>query len=46
MTRYLIEQWARTKRKLPVSMPEPRKVTLVTSTMARPVIEGLAADIR
>jgi putative radical SAM enzyme (TIGR03279 family) len=46
MTRYLIEQWARTKRKLPVSMPEPRKVTLVTSTMAQPVIEGLAADIR
>ena len=46
MTRYLIEQWARTKRKLPSSMPEPRKVTLVTSTMARPVIEGLAADLR
>jgi NifB/MoaA-like Fe-S oxidoreductase len=46
MTRYLIEQWARTKRKLPVSMPEPRKVTLVTSTMAQPVIEGLVADIR
>src|SRR5258707_1777452 len=46
MTRYLLEQWARTKRKLPASMPEPRKVTLVTSTMAQPVIEGLAADIR
>ena len=46
MTRYLIEQWARTKRKLPASMAEPRKVTLVTSTMAWPVIEGLAADIR
>jgi putative radical SAM enzyme (TIGR03279 family) len=46
MTRYLIEQWARTKRKLPTSMPEPRKVTLVTSTMAQPVIEGLAADMR
>ena len=46
MTRYLIEQWARTKRKLPTRMPEQRKVTLVTSTMARPVIEGLAADMR
>ena len=46
MTRYLIEQWARTKRKLPAIMPEPRKVTLVTSMMARPVIEGLAADLR
>jgi putative radical SAM enzyme (TIGR03279 family) len=46
MTRYLVEQWARSKRKLPASMPEPRRVTLVTSTMARPVIEQLAADIR
>jgi putative radical SAM enzyme (TIGR03279 family) len=46
MTRYLIEQWARTKRKLPTSMLEPRKVTLVTSTMAQPVIEELAADMR
>jgi putative radical SAM enzyme (TIGR03279 family) len=46
MTRYLIEQWARTKRRLPTSLPEPRKVTLVTSTMAQPVIEGLAADMR
>ena len=46
MTRYLIEQWARTKRKLPASMAEPRKVTLATSTMAWPVIEELAADIR
>ncbi len=46
MTRYLIEQWARTRRRLPTSMPAPRKVTLVTSTMARPVIEQLANDIR
>jgi putative radical SAM enzyme (TIGR03279 family) len=46
MTRYLIEQWARTKRKLPTRMLEQRKVTLVTSTMAQPVIEGLAADMR
>ncbi len=46
MTRYLVEQWARTKRTLPTRMPEPRKVTLVTSTMARPVIEGLATDMR
>ena len=27
-------------------MPAPRKVTLVTSTMARPVIEGFAEDLR
>ena len=46
MTRYLIEQWARSKRKLPASMPQPRRVTLVTSMMARPVIEQFAEDIR
>jgi putative radical SAM enzyme (TIGR03279 family) len=46
MTRYLIEQWARGKRKLPASMPEPQRITLVTSTMAQPIIEALADDIR
>jgi putative radical SAM enzyme (TIGR03279 family) len=46
MTRYLIEQWARSKRKLPASMPQPRRMTLVTSTMARPVIEQFAEGLR
>jgi len=49
MTRYLIEQWARAKRRLPGSMPEQRrsaKVTLVTGTMALPVIEDVALDLR
>jgi putative radical SAM enzyme (TIGR03279 family) len=46
MTRYLIDQWARAKRRLPAAMPEPRRVTLVTSVMARPVIEEMARDIR
>jgi putative radical SAM enzyme (TIGR03279 family) len=49
MTRYLIEQWARTKLRLPESIPQPRrsaKVTLVTGVMARPVIEELALDLR
>jgi putative radical SAM enzyme (TIGR03279 family) len=46
MTRYLVDQWARTKRRLPSTMKEPRRVTLVTSTMAQPVIEGIAQDIR
>jgi putative radical SAM enzyme (TIGR03279 family) len=46
MTRYLIEQWSRGRRKLPHTMPEPRRITLVTSTMARPVIENIAEDIR
>jgi putative radical SAM enzyme (TIGR03279 family) len=46
MTRYLIDQWARTKRRLPTAIEEPKRITIVTSTMARPVIEGLAEDIR
>ena len=46
MTRYLIEQWKRSKRKLPVNLPTERRITLVTSVMARPVIEQLAQDMR
>ncbi|HXR65826.1 MAG TPA: DUF512 domain-containing protein [Ktedonobacteraceae bacterium] len=46
MTRYLIEQWQAGVRRLPRKLPRPRKVTLVTSTMAQPVIEGFAQDMR
>ncbi len=46
MTRYLVDQWNRGKRKLPATMPQPRRVILVTSLMARPVIEEFAEDLR
>lgn len=46
MTRFLIDQWAKAKRRLPASMPEKQRVTLVTATMAIPILEGLAADLR
>lgn len=46
MTRYLIEQWRAGVRRLPRRMQAERTVTLVTSTMAEPVIENLAADLR
>ncbi len=46
MTRFLIDQWQRSKRRLPAAMPQPQRVTLVTSTMAQPVIEQFAQDIR
>src|SRR5258708_21063728 len=46
MTRYLVEQWAGGKRKLPASLPEARRVTLLTGMMAQPIIEQLAADMR
>ncbi len=45
MTRFLIDQWSRARRRLPAKMPQPQRVTLVTSTMARPVIEDLARDL-
>jgi putative radical SAM enzyme (TIGR03279 family) len=45
MTRFLIDQWAHTKRRLPTKMPEPKRVTIGTSTMAYPVIKRLAEDI-
>jgi putative radical SAM enzyme (TIGR03279 family) len=46
MTRYLIDQWARTKRRLPASIEQPKRITIVTSMMALPIIEGLTQDIR
>lgn len=46
MTRYLMEQWKAGLRRLPCKISTPRKVTLVTSTMARPVLEGFATDLR
>ena len=46
MTRYLIDQWQSSARRLPERMAQPRKVTIVTSMMARPVIEQFAADLR
>jgi len=46
MTRFLLDQWSHTKRRLPVRMSEPRRMTLVTGLMALPVIEGLANDLR
>jgi putative radical SAM enzyme (TIGR03279 family) len=46
MTRFLIDQWARTKRRLPDSMSQPRRITLITSTMANPIIAELAEDMR
>ncbi|HEX3641625.1 MAG TPA: DUF512 domain-containing protein [Ktedonobacteraceae bacterium] len=46
MTRFLIEQWSRAQRRLPASIHEARSITIVTSIMAQPIIEGLAQDIR
>jgi putative radical SAM enzyme (TIGR03279 family) len=46
MTRFLIEQWARARRRLPSSVHKEGRITIVTSIMAQPIIEDLAQDIR
>jgi putative radical SAM enzyme (TIGR03279 family) len=46
MTRFLIDQWSRMKHRLPRRLPEAKCITLVTGTMAQPVIEGLVKDMR
>lgn len=46
MTRFLLDTWERMKRRLPTTLPETHHVTLVTSTMAEPILERLADDIR
>ncbi|MBF6590518.1 MAG: DUF512 domain-containing protein [Ktedonobacterales bacterium] len=46
MTRQLLDAWRAAKRTLPPALATPRKVAIVTSTMAAPVIERLAHDLR
>ncbi len=46
MTRKLLDDWNRARKSLPASLPAPRQVMLVTSTMAEPVINRLARDLR
>ncbi len=46
MTRFLLDQWSHTRRRLPARMPQPQRVTLVTGLMAQPIIDGLAEDLR
>ncbi len=45
MTRFLLDQWSHGRRRLPVRMSEPRRITLVTGLMALPVINRLAEDL-
>ncbi len=46
MTRKLLEDWRAAKRELPPSFEPARRVALVTGTMARPIIERLARELR
>jgi putative radical SAM enzyme (TIGR03279 family) len=46
MTRHLLDAWRRTRRRLPDSLPERRRLAIVTGTMAVPVMERIAAELR
>jgi NifB/MoaA-like Fe-S oxidoreductase len=46
MTRHLLDAWGRARRSLPSALPAPRRLALVTGTMAAPVMARVAADLR
>ncbi|HEX6542395.1 MAG TPA: DUF512 domain-containing protein [Ktedonobacterales bacterium] len=46
MTRKLLDDWQAARKTLPKALPAPHRIAIVTSMMARPVIERLARDLR
>ncbi len=46
MTRKLLDDWRAARKTLPEALPAPRRLGIVTSAMARPVIERMARDLR
>ena len=46
MTRFLLDAWRAARRRLPASLPAPRRLAIITSTMAAPVMRRIAADLR
>ncbi len=45
MTRKMLDDWSRMRRKLPKAVPEATHITLVTATMAESVMTKLVADL-
>ncbi len=45
MTRKLLDDWNRLRRKLPAALPEPAQITLVTATMPRGILAQIVADL-
>jgi putative radical SAM enzyme (TIGR03279 family) len=46
MTRKLLDDWRAARKTLPEILPAPRRVSIVTSMMAHPIIERVARDLR
>jgi putative radical SAM enzyme (TIGR03279 family) len=45
MTRKMLDDWARLRRKLPTTIPEPTRITLVTATMAEGILTKIVKDL-
>jgi putative radical SAM enzyme (TIGR03279 family) len=45
MVRLLLNAWRQMKRRLPASLPAPRKLTLVCGTLIAPVLAPIAAEL-
>lgn len=45
MTRKMLDDWSRLRRKLPTQVAEPTRITLVTATMATEVMTKIVADL-
>jgi putative radical SAM enzyme (TIGR03279 family) len=45
MTRAFLDGWRRQRRRLPAALPQPTRLTLVTSAMAAPVLYEVASDL-
>ena len=46
MTRKLLDDWRAARKTLPDALPAPRRLGIITSMMARPVMERIARDLR
>ncbi len=45
LVRELLDDWARTRRRMPAALPRPRRVVLVSGALAAPLLQGLAAEL-
>ena len=46
MTRKLLDDWRAARKTLPEALPAPRRLGVITSMMARPIMERIARDLR
>jgi putative radical SAM enzyme (TIGR03279 family) len=45
LARELLDDWARSRRRLPAALPRPRRITLAGGTLAAPLLQGPAAEL-